>query len=195
MLFTGYTHKASLLYEVLPDHAVCPMRKIHGFVVICFVVVTISITMPLKPSDAYVRKWNIPSLLQIMACRLFGTKPFSEPMLHIIKCIPRNIFQWNFIENSKVSIQRNALEMSSAIWRSFCLGLNMLMDPNCLLIRLLYSRFIASGQSYKCPCATEVTLMSMGKNDPCQTTTKLERCIILGMCCMMPPGASFTNMV
>ena len=35
----------------------------------------------LRPSDAYMRQCNIPPLLQIMACRLFGAKPLSEAML------------------------------------------------------------------------------------------------------------------
>ena len=34
----------------------------------------------LRSSDAYMRQHNIPTLLQIMACRLFGAKPLSEPM-------------------------------------------------------------------------------------------------------------------
>ena len=35
----------------------------------------------LRPSDAYMRRWTGSSLVQIMALRLFGTKPLSEPML------------------------------------------------------------------------------------------------------------------
>ena len=35
----------------------------------------------LRPSDAYTRHWTGPSLVQIMACRLFGAKPLSEPMM------------------------------------------------------------------------------------------------------------------
>ena len=33
------------------------------------------------PSAAYMRQWLGPALVQAMACRLFGTKPFPEPML------------------------------------------------------------------------------------------------------------------
>ena len=36
---------------------------------------------PLRPSDAYMRRWTGSSLVQIMACRLFGAKPLSELML------------------------------------------------------------------------------------------------------------------
>ena len=52
----------------------------------------------LRLSDSYMHQWTRPSLVQIMACRLFGTKPLSEPMLtklsfgHL-----RNKIQWNFI--------------------------------------------------------------------------------------------------
>ena len=35
----------------------------------------------LRPSDAYMRQWHKPLLVQIMACRLSGAKPLSEPML------------------------------------------------------------------------------------------------------------------
>ena len=35
----------------------------------------------LRPRDAYMRHQTKPSLVQIMACRLFGAKPLSEPML------------------------------------------------------------------------------------------------------------------
>ena len=77
----------------------------------------------LRPSNAYMRQYNIPTLVQIMACRLFGTKPLSEPKLPYC---PRNIFQWNFIQNPKVSFEEIHLNRSSAKWRPLCLGLNVL---------------------------------------------------------------------
>ena len=39
------------------------------------------LTHCLRPSDAYMRQYNIATLIQIMAGRLCGTKPLSEPML------------------------------------------------------------------------------------------------------------------
>ena len=33
------------------------------------------------PSAAYMRRWNSSTFVQIMACRLFGTKPLSKPMM------------------------------------------------------------------------------------------------------------------
>ena len=35
----------------------------------------------LRPSAAYMRQQIIPSLVQIIACRLFGDNPFNEPMI------------------------------------------------------------------------------------------------------------------
>ena len=40
-----------------------------------------SIVNLLRPRVAYMRQWPRPSLVQIMACRLLGAKPLSEPML------------------------------------------------------------------------------------------------------------------
>ena len=34
-----------------------------------------------SPSAAYMRQWTVSTLVQIMACRLFGAKPLPEPML------------------------------------------------------------------------------------------------------------------
>ena len=34
-----------------------------------------------SPGATYMRQWTGPSLIQLMACRLFGAKPLPEPML------------------------------------------------------------------------------------------------------------------
>ena len=36
----------------------------------------------LRPSNAYMRRQPRPSFVQVTACRLFGAKPLSEPMLY-----------------------------------------------------------------------------------------------------------------
>ena len=43
----------------------------------------------LRPSDTYMRQHNIPTLLQIMACRLFSAKQLSEPMLPYCQLDPK----------------------------------------------------------------------------------------------------------
>ena len=80
----------------------------------------------LRPSDAYMRQYNIPTLLQIMACRLSGTKPLSEPVLPYCHLTLRNIFQWNLFKIRRFSFKEMHLKMLSAKWRPFCLGLNVL---------------------------------------------------------------------
>ena len=42
----------------------------------------------LRPSDAYMRHQPRPWMVQIMACRLFGAKPLSEPMPYYCQLDP-----------------------------------------------------------------------------------------------------------
>ena len=42
----------------------------------------------LRPSDAYMHHQPRPSLVQIMACRLFGAKTLSQPMLYYCQLDP-----------------------------------------------------------------------------------------------------------
>ena len=50
----------------------------------------------LKRSDTYMRHWNKPSLVQIIACRLFGAKPLPEPLLFYCKLDPKYDIRRNF---------------------------------------------------------------------------------------------------
>ena len=50
------------------------------------------------------------ALLQIMACRLFGTKPWSEPVLGYCQLDLGNKLQWNFNWNRRLFIHENAFE-------------------------------------------------------------------------------------
>ena len=58
----------------------------------------------LRPSDAYMREYNIPTLL-----RLFGTKPVSEPMLAYCQIDPKANIPVKF-QILKVFIQETALD-------------------------------------------------------------------------------------
>ena len=49
----------------------------------------------LRPSDAYMRQLTRPSLVQIMACRLVGTKPISEPTLVYCQLDP---WEWTSVK-------------------------------------------------------------------------------------------------
>ena len=64
----------------------------------------------LRTSDAYMRQWNRPSLVQIMACQRLGTKSSSQPKLVIFNWNLRNKLQWNSNRNSNIFIRKNAFE-------------------------------------------------------------------------------------
>ena len=67
-------------------------------------------------SAAYVRRWIGSALLQIMVCRLIGTKPLSGQTFRYSQELSpgppgyRNKLQWNFNQNRKIFIHRNASE-------------------------------------------------------------------------------------
>ena len=82
----------------------------------------------LRPSDAYICHQNRQSLIQIMACCLFSTKPLSKPVL---TC---QLDPWEHISltfGSKYDNfhwKKNSFRMYSAEWWPFCLCLNVLID-------------------------------------------------------------------
>ena len=59
------------------------------------------------PSAAYTRQWIGSALVQIMACRLFGAKPLSEPMLGNCQLDP---WEQNPVKIQSKFLQENALE-------------------------------------------------------------------------------------
>ena len=62
------------------------------------------------PRATYMRQWIGSALVQIMACRLFSAKPLSKPMPCYVNLGLRNKLQWNFNQNTKLFIHRNASE-------------------------------------------------------------------------------------
>ena len=54
---------------------------IFGLTVVVVVYVFIIVINSYPPSAAYMRQWTGSALVQVMACHLFGAKPFPEPML------------------------------------------------------------------------------------------------------------------
>ena len=68
------------------------------------------------------RTWIGSALLQIMACRLFGAKPLSEPMLDYHQLDPweQTVSEsWIIIHNTKFVIKKMNLKISSAKWPPF----------------------------------------------------------------------------
>ena len=50
----------------------------------------------MRLSNANMHQYNIPTLLQIMACRLFGAKPLTEPMLPYCQIDPKEHISLKF---------------------------------------------------------------------------------------------------
>ena len=67
---------------------------------------------------------KLPPLVQIMDCRLVGTKPLSEPVL-VIQTLGTN-FTDILSKIHALSFKKMHLEMLSAKWQQFCLSLNVL---------------------------------------------------------------------
>ena len=65
------------------------------------------------PGDAYMRQWTWSSLVQIMACRLFGAKPLSEPKLTYCQLDP--LEQTSIIFESKHKNDGNIVHKMASI--------------------------------------------------------------------------------
>ena len=65
---------------------------------------------------------TMPLLVQTMACRLFGAKPLSAPMLMYCQLDPRNIL----ITIETFSSKKMYSKMLPAEWQPFCLDLSEL---------------------------------------------------------------------
>ena len=64
------------------------------------------------------------SLIQILLCRLFGTKPLQWWL--IVSWKPGDKMRWNRTQMQQFPYKGINFEMTSAKCRPFCLGLNML---------------------------------------------------------------------
>ena len=67
----------------------------------------------ISPSAAYMRQWIGSALVQIMACRLFGTKPLSKPVLGYYRMDPYEHTSVKFESNTKLFIHEKQLKTSS----------------------------------------------------------------------------------
>ena len=87
-----------------------------------------SILTHLPPSATYMCQWIALTLVEIMACRLFGAKQLSKPMLGYCQLDPKEQILTK-IQN--FSFTKMHLEISSGKWRPSCLGgdeLNYISD-------------------------------------------------------------------
>ena len=99
----------------------------------------------LRPSDAYMRQQTIPSLVQIMACRLFGDKPLSEPMIVYCQMESNGNISMTFYLKFKCFHSRKCIgSCRLQKWRLSCLGLNVLncAQPIPSIILRVYTFFV-----------------------------------------------------
>ena len=71
-------HSLSQVTSFMQLGMLCMQNK---HICLYFLEYDINLINSLRPSDAFMRQQIMPSLGQIMACRLIGAKPLSEPML------------------------------------------------------------------------------------------------------------------
>ena len=62
------------------------------------------------PSGTYMRQGTGWALVPIMACRLFGTKPLSKPILGYCELDPYEQISVKFNQNTNIFIQENAFK-------------------------------------------------------------------------------------
>ena len=75
------------------------------------------------PNAAYMYQWIGSTLVQIMACCLFGTKPLSKQMLGYCELDPRGTnFSEILIKIQNFSFTKMHLKISSVKRRPFCPG-------------------------------------------------------------------------
>ena len=78
------------------------------------------VSVSIDSSAAYMRQWIGTVLVQIMACRLFDTKPLSKPVL--VYCPLGTNLSEIFIKIQNFSSTKMHLKLSSAKWQPFCPG-------------------------------------------------------------------------
>ena len=66
------------------------------------------------------RRWSGSALVHIMACRLFGAKPLSKPVLEFPHLGTKEQTSVKFNQNIKISFTKMRLKITSAKSRPFC---------------------------------------------------------------------------
>ena len=107
------TYLFFMLYHILSYYVICSISVLY------VVMITTYLTSfnSLRPGDSYVRHWTGSSLLQVMACRLFGAQPLPEVMLSYCQLDPKEQTSMKF--KSKKEIHLNLSSAKSS------LGLNV----------------------------------------------------------------------
>ena len=125
----------------------------------------------LNSSPSYMHQWIKSALVQIMACRLFSTKPFSKPMCWVIvNWTLRNKLQLNFNQNTKLFIHENASEdiicemaaiLSRGRWVNFSImDIQEITEILCYIVKIMLS--------FSRPCHILVVMSSVKDAQTCQ---------------------------
>ena len=94
----------------------------------------------LRQSYAYMRHQPSLSLVQIMACHLFGTKPLSEPMLFCCQLNPwEQTSAQLYLKFKHFHSRKYIWTCHLQVWWPFCLSLNV--RPNWVSVHVLYCWF------------------------------------------------------
>ena len=101
------SYEMSVMWRQAMGHLIC-----EGKLWAAFPEFQVCSTINSSPPNApYMPPWTGSALAQIMACRLFGARPLSKPMLFFfVNWTPMNKLQWNFNQNTKLFIHENAFE-------------------------------------------------------------------------------------
>ena len=75
------------------------------------------------PSAAYMRPWAGSTLVQVMACRLFGAKPLPEPMLTFCQLDPQEQtsvkFESTKFPTGEIAFEKVVYEMVAILSRGY----------------------------------------------------------------------------
>ena len=88
---------------------------------------------PLRPGDAYMHQLTSLSLIQMMACHLFGAKSLSEPMLACQLDSKEHISMEVHLRNQKFSVNKTK---QNAFENSTCKMVVILCWPHCVKLHL-----------------------------------------------------------
>ena len=109
-------------------------------------------------SAAYMRQWTGSTLVQVMACHLFGTKPLPEPTLAYCLLDPfRNNLHWNSNRNTWIRLGANFND----IWIHENVIENVICKITVILIRPQWVKAVFHNDVIMSAVASQITSVSI----------------------------------
>ena len=113
------------------------------------------------PSAAFMRPWTGSALVQVMACRLFGAKPFPGPVLAYCQSDSREQFSVKFeSEFYHFHSRKCILKCRLPKWRPFCPGGDKLILFLFLVLKLMW-QLIHNNDVIMSAMASQITGISI----------------------------------